>query len=922
MAQATKLHHDQATRVDPRFTRRVLAKAAAGFAAATAFASGGAPATTAAISTETTTRGAEWWAPEGVGGTGDAIEFTADHAFRAIAPHWAADPTIEGAVEISVSADGATWTDPVVIGPALADAGPADREGRVFGHLLMTSESWHARVRTLDANGEPATLPGLALTYIDASAGPSLDDVSAPATGIGGGLVEPPIITRDQWGAGLAYGGVDAGTDGWTAEYRTVEHIVIHHSDTPSFRDPLVELRSIHYYHAISRGWGDIGYNYLVDYLGNVYEGRKGGENVVGGHAYQYAYGSAGICSMGNFSLETSTPEAIGALVWISAWAGRELDPLGKKDFHETPNCPTICGHRDVVNSSCPGDGLYADLPYIRTAVAEVLTGSRNAELPSDYSGGDVVETTVDEANLRSKPGLEGAVEAKLPRGKVLTIVEGPTTTDGYVWYRVSGDSSAGWLATTTFAPSASTAPERTYENGTKVEVATNLLNIRSAPNQSSTIVGTLPQGDVATVVGGPETGGNVTWLQVDTNIGTGWVDQEFIAPSGGRTWISSAFTVGDTVRVSDDNLNMRVDATTRAALVAQLPLNTIGRVVDGPRSSAGKTWLEISTDLGTGWVVDEYLSEGEAPPPAEAKFAVGDQVVVDTDNLNMRREAGNNSRVIVQLWHGVVGTVVDVPVTRDGYTWYRIETDEGDGWVVETFLAAATSADAPASGFEPGTAVTVIDDNVFLRNSASTQGSVVVKLNNGAAGSVVGGTMQTEGYTWVEATFDGNTGWIATAFLGRSTASPAYSGNLEVGMTAEITSDKVNVRPSASLSSTVNGQLYSGHTVTIVDGPVSSEGYTWFKVEGRWSGWVVSSWLAPLDAAGINIGSTVRVFGGELNLRSGPSTADAVEAVLPDGAVVEVLDGPQQGDGHDWYRVSSSRYGTGWAVADWLERA
>lgn len=316
MAQTAHSHQVEPTQVEPRFTRRMMAKAAAGFAAATAMA-GIAPTPNVTVAQESATRGTDWWAPEGAGASGEIVELTADHVFRAIAPHWTADAAVNGAVEISVSADGATWTEPVVIGPALADAGPADREGRVFGHLLMTDEASHARVRTLDANGEPVSLPGLALTYIDASGGPSVDDVSGPATGVGGGLVQPPIITRDQWGAALAYGGVDAGTDGWLADYRTVEHIVIHHSDTPSFRDPLVELRSIHYYHAISRGWGDIGYNYLVDYLGNVFEGRKGGENVVGGHAYQYAYGSAGICSMGNFSLQTSTPEAIGALVWI-----------------------------------------------------------------------------------------------------------------------------------------------------------------------------------------------------------------------------------------------------------------------------------------------------------------------------------------------------------------------------------------------------------------------------------------------------------------------------------------------------------------------------------------------------------------------------------------------------------------------------
>ena len=64
-----------------------------------------------------------------------------------------------------------------------------------------------------------------------------------------------------------------------------------------------------------------------------------------------------------------------------------------------------------------------------------------------------------------------------------------------------------------------------------------------------------------------------------------------------------------------------------------------------------------------------------------------------------------------------------------------------------------------------------------------------------------------------------------------------------------------------------------------------------------------------------------MRVFDGELNLRSGPSTSDDIIGVLPDGAIVEVLDGPETSGGYDWYRVSSSRYGTGWAVSAWLQR-
>jgi uncharacterized protein YgiM (DUF1202 family) len=905
--------------VSPAFSRRVLAKAAAGLAAATAL-TGAAVSRLPANAQGTNTLAGEWTPPAGLGADGSAVDFTADIPFRAIAPHWSNASGVSGAVEISVSLDGVTWTEPSIAGPSLTDAGPRDREGRVFGHLLMTGEAQHVRYRTLDANGEPAVLPELTFTYIDASGGPTLEDVSMPA--IGGALVRPPIITRQQWGAALAYDGWDAGTSEWTAQYQQVEHIIIHHSETPNFRDPLVEIRSIHYYHAVTRGWGDIGYNYLVDYLGNVYEGRKGGENVVGGHAFQYAYGSAGVCSMGAFSLETSTPEAIGALVWISAWAGRRLDLLGRKDFHETPNCPTIAGHRDVNDSSCPGDSLYADLPYIRAAAAEVQAGTRDAGTPTDYAAGEVIEVTVDQANLRSRPGTDASIEGTLRAGKVMTIIEGPTTNDGYAWYRVSGESSAGWLATTTFGPSSASPPAREYTYGSRVEVATNLLNIRTEPGVYGSIVATLPQGDLATVVGGPESNGGIDWLKVDTNLGTGWLAAQYVAPSG-RTWVASSFAVGDSIRVATDRLNMRTDASDRSRVIAQLWEGTTGTVVGGPRKSAGNTWLQIETEYGTGWVVEKYLSDADAPLPSEGLFTVGEEVVVDTDSLNLRREAGLNGPVMAVLWTGETATVLDGPIWQDNYNWYQLETERGTGWAVETFLVSAGSAAPTASGFEPGTAITVTTDALNLRESADTTGRVLTKLYQGDTGTVAGGTVQSDGYTWVLADFNGTIGWVATTYIGRATSAPGYSGDLAIGMSAEVISDNLNVRSTPSISGAVAGQLFTGAVVTIVDGPVQRDGYTWFKVDSdSWDGWTVDVWLTSRVGSSIGIGQSVRVFGGELNMRSGPSTSDEIVRVLPDGAIVEVLDGPQQANGYDWYRVSSSRYGTGWVVSAWLERA
>jgi len=901
-----------------RLDRRTLLKATAAFVAmATA---SGAPVAKprSAVAQEASTQAGEWRQPDDVGG-GDTLGFEADFPFNAVAPNWPGDTPFPAAVEIELSMDGQTWSESVVVGPAHTDAGPPDRDGRIFGDLLFTEEARMVRYRGLDTDGNEIAIPGLTFTYINAKAGPRLSDVTASS--LNPSSNRPPIIAREEWGAERAYGGADRGEVEWPPSYQTVRHVIIHHSDTPRFRDPLVEIRSIHYYHAITRGWGDIGYNYLVDYMGNVYEGRVGGENAIGGHAFQYAHGSAGICSMGNFSLETSTPEAIAGLTWITSWAGRDLDPLSQRDFHETPNLPTICGHRDVVNSTCPGDGLYADLATIRWAVADVLAGAREVLNDPQYSPGQTIEATAEGGNMRALPGTGQSVAATVPLGAVMHIVDGPTTVDGYNWYEVTGNRGTGWMASTLFGASDAAPPIGSFSVDQMLEVDTNFLNIRAEPSLRSSAIATVPYGTKGSVIDGPLPAGGYRWYQLDTSYGSGWAVEQYLVLEGqGKP--RTRFMIGDAVAVNQQaGLRIRTAPGLGTSVLATLPNGTRGVVIGSGRVSDSITWLEIQTPLGTGWVGEPYLAPSESGPATSSKFEPGDSVRVDTDAVNLRRTPGTDGSIVRSLGAGIVGTVIDGPSSATNMWWVRVDTDFGPGWVTEAFLAPADEGESSRE-FNIDDNIYIDTDGINIRTTPGLSSSVVTILYRSETGRVVAGPRSADGSVWYQIETSAHTGWGVSQYLGTGAADPGGSTGISIGDVVAVDTDGIRLRETPGLSGSWLTTIYSGEEGTVVDGPRSANGYVWLKLRvGAAEGWGAALYLTRVGKASLTIGGSARVVDGDLNLRAEPGPDQEILGVLADGAVVEVLDGPRAVDGYEWFRVSSSRFGAGWSVSEYLAR-
>ncbi len=191
----------------------------------------------------------------------------------------------------------------------------------------------------------------------------------------------PRIVTRRGWGA-------DEGLRERDFSYtKTVKAAFVHHSASGNnYRCAQASsvIRSIYRYHVKSSGWRDIGYNFLVDRCGNIYEGRAGGvaKPVTGAHTLGFNSRSMGIAVLGSFGSANPPAAAVKAVARLTAWklGLHGANPRGKTYLTsgggnlyrkgKNVRLNVISGHRDGFATECPGRKLYAKLGNARATSA------------------------------------------------------------------------------------------------------------------------------------------------------------------------------------------------------------------------------------------------------------------------------------------------------------------------------------------------------------------------------------------------------------------------------------------------------------------------------------------------------------------------------------------------------------------------
>lgn len=193
----------------------------------------------------------------------------------------------------------------------------------------------------------------------------------------------PAIYSRAQWGA-------DESMRDGAPRYAAVKGAVIHHTvNANNYTAEQVPgiIRGIYAYHTRSQGWSDVGYNFLVDRFGRLWEGRYGGVTaaVRGAHISAYNDYAFGISAIGNYDIAAPSNEMVASITRLIAWklSIHGIDATSTQSWGGV-RMPAIIGHRDGGSTACPGRYLYAKIPGIRTEAKKIqTTGGSTAPTPT-----------------------------------------------------------------------------------------------------------------------------------------------------------------------------------------------------------------------------------------------------------------------------------------------------------------------------------------------------------------------------------------------------------------------------------------------------------------------------------------------------------------------------------------------------------
>jgi hypothetical protein len=327
----------------------------------------------------------------------DTVDVALPFAASDVSLHWHGSPSAVVSLQLATTAGQFGEVIPIEAddasqGSRWPDENPVAGSDQTYSPVIWAAGARYARITSDRALG---TVTVVAYQ----SDGPARPAVATQPQVVNAAVDAPPIITRAAWGANESYRFDYAGNELWPPSYYPLQTLIVHHTaGRNNDPNPAATIRAIYYDDAVIRGWGDMGYNFLIDAYGNIYEGRHArnyaageahdGEDAAGNvargaHAKNFNSGTLGIVLLGLFDTVLPTAAAQASLEKLLAWESDRhgINPL-TSSLYVNPDNGTqqvlnhISGHRNVANTDCPGALFYPTFPTLRSHVASRIAAT------------------------------------------------------------------------------------------------------------------------------------------------------------------------------------------------------------------------------------------------------------------------------------------------------------------------------------------------------------------------------------------------------------------------------------------------------------------------------------------------------------------------------------------------------------------
>ncbi len=228
-------------------------------------------------------------------------------------------------------------------------------------------------------------------------------------------------------------------------------------------------MRTIQQAH-FAQDYFDVGYNFVVDKCGQIFEGRSGGMDlpVTGAHDAGFNTDTLGISYIGNFESAKPTKAALDAIARVVAWkfGMYGIDPAEKVTLTSRAplnysgnkiaegqqiTLPRVFGHRDTNATACPGANLYPKLSGIATLAR--TPGISHALATTDVNRDGVSDLVAGTPKANRVTVVPGSVDGPVPASRIAftqnsagvpgTSESGDAFGTATAWGDVNGDGHA-----------------------------------------------------------------------------------------------------------------------------------------------------------------------------------------------------------------------------------------------------------------------------------------------------------------------------------------------------------------------------------------------------------------------------------------------------------------------------------------------